>query len=146
MTNIIKGKLYTPDEIQSMYGQGWLTNVYEQNTFNPPLKPSVHNFSEFNDYIKNIYNQIYSAVKSVNGDENFEVYATGDYISGKWISHDEATQYSEQYKKYIQPSPFDYWTTAKKYPSRFVLDNIDSNIKIRLNPSTSTHTVTIPPQ
>jgi hypothetical protein len=144
MSEFIKGKIYTPDEVLAMHGPGWLTGVYEANTFTPPSKSIVNVFSELEENAKTIYLQVYQAVKEVNPNEDFQVLVTGGYVNGAWITKSEAEQYSQDYNKSILPTPYDYWTTAKIYPSRFVLDNISTDVPIRLNPGTGGNSVIIP--
>lgn len=145
MANIITGKEYSAAEILNIYGPEGLSKIYEENTFIPPQKQVVYTYNQLDSSVKAVYDQIYQAVKNINANENFSVFVTGDHVTGKWVSEQEAATFSQQLNKTINPTPFDYWTTAKNYPTRMELSNISPVVPIRLNPANGSHMVIIPP-
>jgi len=111
------GKNYTPKELEQMYGSNW-RSIFKLDSVPLPQKPIINNFSEFDEDTKNVYLQIYNLILEQNYGQTFKVYATGSRVKGYWRTEEEAQQLSEQYDRYVKTSDYDFWTTARKVPTK----------------------------
>lgn len=118
---------FTLLELQEKYGADWDKHVYLGDPVIPITKPVPGTFNDFDPATKNVYTQIYNIIKQVNF-ENFELWATGSRINGRWMTDQEAESFYSARNCDVIYSDFDFLTTAKNIPDQSTFNNSISGI------------------
>ena len=114
---IQKHRNYTVAELKSLLGDNWREQL---GLIQVPIicnKPIINTFADFDDDTKQIYINIYNAIKAKNPNKDIQVWATGSRIKGTWRTSEEAEQLAQQYNKKVKYSDYDCFTDAPNKPS-----------------------------
>lgn len=118
-TSLEKYKTYTIKELKNLLGDDWFKQIAS------PIIPKclipkqrIYNFNEFNEETKQIYIQIYDLIKQKNPNQNFNVWATGSRVKGKWRTKEETDEISTKYNIKPKYSDYDYCTDAINKPTK----------------------------
>ena len=118
---------YTIADLEDLYGPEWRKSVFSGYPNVPITKPVIFNFTDFNESTKNIYRQILNIIASNNvGD--YQVWATGSRIDGRWMTEQEAEVFYTEYKSPVNYSDYDFITTAKNIPTTETFNNTVSGL------------------
>ena len=90
----------------------------------PPIakKPIPLNQDDFDEHTLRIYKAVYAAIKQLNPNTSFKMWATGSRVLGHWRTKEEteAWQPNPTKRKY---SDYDFWTDAPTLPNIKELGN-----------------------
>jgi len=114
---IQKHKNYTVAELKTLLGDDWKKQLGIEAVPVVCNKPIINTFADFDDATKQIYINIYNAIKAKNPDVDIQVWATGSRIKGTWRTNEEADQLSQQYNKVVKYSDYDCQTDALIKPT-----------------------------
>lgn len=116
---IEKHKNYTAAELKSLLGDNWREVLGIQPTPTQLYpKPIINTFADFDDETKQIYINIYNAIKAKNHNTTIQVWATGSRIKGTWRTIEESDQIAQQYNKKVKYSDYDCNTDAPNRPTQ----------------------------
>ena len=118
-SNVIeKNKRYTLKQLRDLLGDDWKDKlgIKDIPKFLIP-KPRINSFDEFDDDTKRIYIGIYNLIKRKNPNQNFNVWATGSRVKGKWRTVEETDEIAFKYNIKPKYSDYDYISDAKIIPT-----------------------------
>lgn len=145
MSEIQQNKSYTADELKGIIGEEKFNTFITPLTSVPePTKSVVYSYNDLDDESKNVYSSLYLLLSSLNN-ANFNLFALGDRVIGKWRNQEETNNINLEYGTNLQITPYEYWTTAEILPRTGMYSALNADSIVALTPPDKTHMVIIPP-
>lgn len=145
MAELLPNVNYTVNDLKEILGDDFMTVLTRQETILPsPNKSPVYTYNDLDENSKIVFNGLYNLLSSIN-DEAFLLFAVGNRVTGNWRTSQETQDINNQYQATLLTTPYEYWATAKIFPSSEYYGSIEIDAPIILNPSNETHRVIIPP-
>lgn len=136
---------YTITELKTILGDNYLDTLSNNLNIEEPLKPLIYAYQDLDDSTKNVFDLLYTLIKSLNPDSQFILCIKGGRVIGKWRTQSEADFLNSEYGVNFSVTPYEYWSTAENLPTSDQLLNISPNVPIELNYSNESPMIIIPP-